>query len=318
MIARTQKWLPLINNKDYGLETPNIVKASLSLIKSRSEAIFLWIWQAAIFCMVAGQGFPPLSAAFITVASVAAITISVYVYNDIADADFDSLNPVKRKRSTLAAGLISKTYAKILVAFAGALGLIIAYLMSLQVLFFGLCYFLLFLAYSYPGIRLKRFFLIKEIVTTGGSPLIAMMASYGVLGYFSLPTLFASLLISVFGILVFPVVSDTIDEREDALDNVKSLARAMKWGRRVQLMGIGILFMMTITPLTYSRLGFSVILPISVVALSLILLRWGVLPLRSKSDVAMLLQARKLTIVYVLLIEIIMVVSTIIPRYSIP
>jgi 4-hydroxybenzoate polyprenyltransferase len=300
----------LANNKDYGPGILDIAKAAPILIKSRAEALFLWVWQLTIMIMVVTRGFPPLGTALLTIISGFMIVASTYIYNDYADADMDSLNPLKVKRSALAAGEVSKKSALAIIIITGIIGLGLALIVSFQTFIFGAFFLVLFLSYSYPRIRLKKKFLVKELVTTAGLPIMALMASYAMTGTISLTAIFASLLFGQLGILVLPVVSDTLDEKEDKEFEVKSLARALSWKRRVQLMGVGMLVMMTVVPLTYSQFGLSVIFPISVVLLSLLLLRWGIYPLRTKADVASITRSRKLTIIYYLVAEIILVLST--------
>lgn len=300
----------MANNKGYGLVVLDVAKAVPVLLKARFEALFLWIWSLIIFCMIVGRGFPPIGTTLLTIASGSLIAAAVYIYNDYADLDMDKLNPMKVKRSALAAGTISKNSALSVIVIMSVIGLSLPLLINYQTFLFGAFFFILFMAYSHPLIRLKKIFLVKEIVTTGGLPIFALMASYAISGTYSLLAVFASLLFGLFGVLVLPVVSDTLDEKEDKLFEVKSLARALSWKRRVQLMGVAMLVMMTVVPLTYNQLGLSVIFPISVVALSLILLQWGILPLRTKSDEASITKSRKLVFIYYLIAEIILVIST--------
>jgi 4-hydroxybenzoate polyprenyltransferase len=300
----------LADNKDYGASILNIAKAFPILIKSRLEALFLWIWSLIIFCMIAGRGFPPVGTTILTVLSGSLIAAAVYIYNDYADLDMDKLNPMKVKRSALAAGTISKSSALSVIVILSLVGLGVSFFISYQVFALLACYYVLFIAYSHPWIRLKKMFLVKEIVTTGGLPIFALVASYAINGTFSIVAIFASLLFGLYGVLMLPVISDTLDEKEDEMFKVKSLARALSWSRRVQLMAVAMLVMMTVVPITYNQLGLSILFPIAVVALSLILLRWGIYPLRTKADKAMITKSRKLVFIYYLIAEIILVVST--------
>jgi 4-hydroxybenzoate polyprenyltransferase len=300
----------LADNKDYGAAIQNIAKAFPVLIKSRLEALFLWIWSLVIFCMIAGRGSPPIGVTILTVLSGSLIAAAVYIYNDYADLDMDKLNPMKVKRSALAAGTISKSSALSVIIILSVVGLGISFFISYQVFALLASYYVLFIAYSHPKIRLKKMFLVKEIVTTGGLPIFALVASYAIIGTFSLVAIFASLLFGLYGVLMLPVISDTLDEKEDQMFQVKSLARALSWRRRVQLMAVAMLVMMTVVPITYNQLGLSVIFPIAVVALSLVLLRWGIYPLRTKADKEMITKSRKLVFIYYLIAEIILVVST--------
>ena len=310
LYATAQKWQALATNKDYGHVVFSIAKAAPILIKSRSEALFLWIWSLIIYCMIIGRGFPPLGTTLMTVISGSAIAMAVYIYNDYTDADMDKLNPLKVKRSALAAGTVSKNSALGVIAILAIAGLDLAFLINLQTFIFASLFFILFIAYSHPRIRLKKIFLLKEIVTTGGLPIFALMAGYAINGTYSLLAVFTSLLFGLFGALMLPVIGDTLDEKEDKIYEVKSLARALSWRRRVQLMGVAMLVMMTVTPLTYTQFGLNVIFPISVVALSMLVLRWGIYPLRTQENAIMITKARKIVFAYYIVAEITLVLST--------
>jgi 4-hydroxybenzoate polyprenyltransferase len=300
----------LNSNKDYGLSLVAVVKAIPILIKSRAEALFLWVWSVILYCMIAGRGYPPLGSTLMVIASGVGVVLAVYIYNDLVDSDMDRLNLAKVNRSVLASGKISDSVAKLIIAIFSILGLSIAYLINLPTFLFTLCFYTLFMAYSNPVIRLKKRFLLKEMVTSGGQPIFALIASYAILGTVSAAALFGSIIFGIFGILTLPVISDTLDEKEDTIYGVKSLARALSWRRRVQLMGVAVLFMITVTPLTYTRFGINVLFPASVVVLSLFLLRWGIYPLRAQADALMIMRVRKFVFVYFFVSEIILIIST--------
>ncbi len=76
------------------------------------------------------------------------------------------------------------------------------------------------------------------------------------------------------------------------------------------MLGLAALLMMTVTPLTYSQLGFSVILPILVVALSLIMLRWAVFPIANSFEVHSAQLSRRIIYVYFLVIQVIVIASS--------
>ena len=103
----------------------------IRLVKSRSEAIFLWSWGTLISCLIAGQGFPSIYSTLIAVSSVAFLTASVYLYNDIIDREMDTLNPDKGKRP-IATGKVSVGFAQRFVFVAAIIGSALMLLNGIQ------------------------------------------------------------------------------------------------------------------------------------------------------------------------------------------
>lgn len=296
-------------NKDYGFRLSDFVRSVPVLLRSRLEAIFIWSWCTTITTMVIGRGFPPVVPSLMVIGSVACIAAAVYLYNDLVDAEMDRLNTVKVKRP-MAAGSVSESSAMVLIVGLGFVGLTLSFFVNLPTFLITLGWMVLFTIYSHPGIRLKKMFIVKELVCASGWPLCSLAGSFALTGTFSLPALFASLLLGTFSFLGMPALSDAFDEYEDGLYGVKTMARVLNWKRKVQLLGLAVLVMMTVTPLTYAQLGFSVILPISVVALSLMLLRLAISPIMDKFELQTALRARKLTYLYFILTQILIVISS--------
>lgn len=299
----------LTNKKGYGLWILEFLRAIPVLVRSRAEAFFIWSWCTAIACMVVGRGFPPVVPSLMIIGSIFCTAGAVYLYNDVVDAEMDGLNPVKKNRP-MAAGKVKKSVTMAFIVVLAVLGLTLSYLINLPTFIIVAGWMTLFVIYSYPGIRLKKMFIVKEVVTSVGWPLCSMAGSYALTGEFFLPAVFAGMLLGTFTFLGLPALSDAFDEYEDGIYGVKSLARVLNWRRKVQLLGFAVLVMMIVTPLTYVQFGFSVILPISVVGLSLILLRWGIFPIMNQFELATALKARKLTYLYFIVTQVLIVISS--------
>ena len=254
-------------------------------------------------------GVPPLGNPLLAIFSTMLIAASVYLYNDLVDAPMDKLNKLKQDRP-IANGRVKKNSALFLIILTGIGGLGISYLINFTTFLLLLSWFLLFFMYSTPSIRLKKMFIVKEIVTASGWPLTGLVGSYAITNSFSISAVFAGFIFGVFSFFALPALSDTFDAYEDGLFDIKTLGRALNWSRKIQLLGFGLLFVMTITPLTYARLGFSVILPIFVIAFSLILLRVAIFPIMGAFDVAMAMRTRKLTYLFIILTQIVVVISS--------
>lgn len=296
-------------NKDYGLSLTTFVRDAPLLVRSRVEAIFIWPWSTTIACMIAGRGSPPLVPTLLVILAAVLVSASVYIYNDIIDADMDRLNETKTNKP-IAKGTISKASAKLFVLLTGVSGLALSYLVSIPTFVICLLWFIVFMIYSLPEIRLKKRFIIKEVTTSSGQIFTALMGGFAVSNVLNPSVVFAGLAFWLFTFLGLPAFADTLDMKEDALYGVKTIARVLNWRRKVQLMGVGVLFMMTVMPLTYTMLGFNVILPIATVAMGLIFLRWGIVPLMNNADAAFVLRGRRIFTVYVLVTQVVLIVST--------
>ena len=250
----------------------NPLKSIPVLLKSRTEAIFVWSWITALSLLIAGNGFPPLRPAFLSIISMIFTVSSVYVYNDIQDEDMDSLNSVKKNRP-LPANNVNRDDAVKVVYLFSILGLSLAYLVNFYSFLFVLTYYSLFTLYSHPRIRLKTRFLCKDLTIFLGNTLCGLIASYAVLNTFSLLTVYTGVLTGIFMITAGPLLHESGDLLEDKKFGVKSLSTMLNWDRKVQLMIAGVLLLMTVIPLIQLRHGANIFIPAIPVGISLVLLR---------------------------------------------
>jgi 4-hydroxybenzoate polyprenyltransferase len=271
--------------------------------------IFLWSWSTIIACMIAGKGFPPIMPTLMILVAAVLVTASVYIYNDLVDADMDSMNENKTGRP-LANGSVSKVSAKLFILVTGVVGLWLSYLVSLPSFALCLSWYVVFFLYSLPYVRFKKMFIIKEVTSSSGQIFTTLMGGFAVSSTFNLSVVFAGLVFWLFTFLGVPAFADTLDAKEDAAFGVKTLGRALGWKRKVQMMGLGVLFVMTVMPLTYAQLGFNVLLPISTVVLSLVFLRWGIMPLMTTYDTSLVLRGRRMFTIYLLATQIILIIGT--------
>ena len=285
-----------------------VIKSTLTLIKSRPEALFIWSWCTLIACLIVGRGAPPLVPTFTAIGSTLFLTASAYIYNDLCDAEMDRLNPDKKSRP-LASGEVSESFAYRFIAVTGIIGLGIGLTLNRVAFIFSLTYYVLFMLYSWPGVRFKKMFIVKEIVTCLAWPLLALVGVYAVTGSFSLPGIFAGVMMGIFSFLGLPALSDSLDEEEDTMFEVNSLARALSWKRRIQFLGAAILIMMVVTTLTYAQLGFNTLLPITIVGSSLILLRF-VIPIYGGFERENVQKVRTVTYLYVIMSQIFIVLGS--------
>lgn len=279
----------------------------LRLVKSRSEPIFLYSWSTLISCLIAGQGFPSIYSTLIAVSSVAFLTASVYLYNDIIDREMDTLNPDKKNRP-IATGKVSVGFAQMFVFVAAIIGSALMLLNGIQAFAWVFTYYTLFFIYSYPGIRLKRIFIVKELIISMAFPLLSLAGAAAVMGGFYTPCLYAGVLIGAFLFSALPALNEAFDVKEDLLYEIKSLAVVLDWKKRVQMLAFGVLLLIVVTPVTYSWFGFNAAFPVVIVAASLVVLRF-IVPIYGEFDRESAYQARRIFKMYFFFVQIMMVVG---------
>jgi len=263
------------------LNWTRFIKVFLLQADARKAEILMWSWSTAVGCMISGHGFPPIFPSIFTVFSIFAFATSVYTYNDITDIKLDSLNPIKKKRP-IASGKITMNEAKTIVFIFGVLGFILALLVPLKASILIMIWAVLFYLYSNPKIRLKRRFLLKEGTIGLGFFLSTIIGAVSV-GSITPTIIFAGIFFGAFVFLGFPAFRDTLDIKEDKLYGVKSLAVLLDWKKKVEMVILFVLAVMTLTPLTYIHLNLNVIFPIVTVALCFLVLR-HLLPLLKRFD----------------------------------
>ncbi|MFH2110444.1 MAG: UbiA family prenyltransferase [Candidatus Bathyarchaeota archaeon] len=284
------------------MASPSKMKSFSLLLRSRLEVIFIWTWSTIVACLIVGKGTPPLTPTFKAMASMIFVTISVYTYNDIVDAEADKNNKVKMGRP-LPSGLVPLNDAKILAAVSAVIGLAIGYTINIYAFAFISVFFVVFGAYSYPLIHLKKMFLVKEIVISSGPIIASLVGSYAITQSVSYQALFAAVITAFMGMVIQPGLNDSTDIEADRLQGVKTLAMALDWKMKMQMLISGILLVMVVTPLTYSYFNYNLLLPLWMVGGGFIALR-SIFPIRNAYEETGVLKARKMVIIYWALMQV--------------
>ena len=154
----------------------NLPRTFALMFKAKLQGIFVWTWSTTVACLIVGRGFPPMVPTIMTVASMLFLAISVYFYNDVIDQEMDSLNDVKKDRP-LPSGAVSERNVMTIVYATAIIGLVLSYQINLYSFLFSLFYWVVFYLYSFPGIRLKSRFLMKDLVIFSGFPLETSFSS---------------------------------------------------------------------------------------------------------------------------------------------
>ena len=286
----------------------NLPRTFALMFKAKLQGIFVWTWSTTVACLIVGRGFPPMVPTIMTVASMLFLAISVYFYNDVIDQEMDSLNDVKKDRP-LPSGAVSERNVMTIVYATAIIGLVLSYQINLYSFLFSLFYWVVFYLYSFPGIRLKSRFLMKDFVIFSGFPLCSLVGSYAITGTLSMAVLVSGFLFAIYSSAANPIFGDSLDMAEDAKFGVKNLALLLSWKRKAQLMIFGVLFVMTVTPLTYVQLGFNMLLPILTVLMSLFLLK-QLIPIMGAFDSTRVASVRKYVYGYMVVFELLVIIGT--------
>lgn len=285
----------------------SFIKSTMLLIKSRKEALGLWIWCSVVACLIVGRGFPPLQPSLMSIAAIFFTALAVYVYNDIVDLDADLHNDFKSDRP-LVSGEVPRGDAMKLIYISAIIGLGISLLNSLSSFIFTSLYFVLFSLYSYPKVHLKKMFLVKESVISSGLVIVALSVNYAITGSFSLMVFFGFLLFAVFAFFAMPTGFDSTDVAADRLQGVKSIATVVSWRGRMQMAIMGMLGIMMTTPFTYLNFGYNLLLPVSITLIGLVFV-WLMYPLmmsvkstEGPVDLSTILRAKKIVIIFIFIL----------------
>lgn len=280
-----------------------------TLLRSRADTTFVWSWNTAVACLIAEKVHPPVFPFLMSVMGMAFIAFACYLYNDITDAELDKLNPVKKNRP-LPSQVVSRRVVSIMVGVLTGAGLILLALTHVYSFAFGFIFFALFSLYSYPRVRLKKFFLVKESVITIGFPLTSFVGMYAVAHTFVGTALVASLIIGFFCFMAQPALGDTTDIKEDKAAGGKSLAMIFDWTQKIQMVVLGTIITMVLVPITFVVLNFNILLPGMVIGGGIIFL-WLMAPIMRKFDQEKAFTARKVGTLYLILLQVAFVVGSI-------
>ena len=273
-----------------------IVRSIPVLMKSRVKAIFSWTWILTLFLLIVEGGFPPIRPSLLLILSMIFIVPSVYIYNDIADAEMDRENEVKKNRP-IASGLVSKNDAQKIVYLLGFVGLAFSWFVNIYSFSFILTFFILFYVYSNPLIRLKTRFLAKDFTLTIASPILCLAANYAISNVLSPIAIASSAVMAIFFLTQGPVANEATDIVEDKKYDVKSLSTMLSWENKIRLMLFGILLQIVIVPMIQFRFGSNLILPIVSVVMLLMMFRlWY--PLLKNYDLSNFNKAHKIVMLY--------------------
>ena len=207
----------------------SFLSSSVILIKSRKEVVFSVSWTAAIASIIAGRGFPPITISFLSILAILMINLSVYIYNDIIDRDMDAFSKQDKKKSRpIAHGVVSVTNAKKFIYLTGILGLGFCLMLNTTVFGIGLIYYILLILYSYPSVRFKTMYIIKNLITSLIMPAAFLMSGVAVENKISVNMSFLALAYFILSFSVLPAAADMLDVEEDLAFNIRTIGNTFQ------------------------------------------------------------------------------------------
>ncbi len=276
-------------------------ESSIVLFKSRKDIVFVGTWAAALTSIIAGKGTPPLTESFLSIIAVMMIILSVYIYNDTVDSEMDAYSEQEKKKARpVANGLVSETNAMKFVYITGILGLGLCLMLGRVVFGIGFTYFTLVFLYSYPGVRFKDMYIIKNLISSLLMPTAFLISGAVVENTISPSIAFLAVTYYALTVLVIPTIADMLDYEEDKAFNVRTIGNTLSWKQNLILYNIGILVLVAGSVVSYLLFDFSSFVPIltSVIGISLMAYSYK---LRNESGLTASYKLRPVTYVLVLM-----------------
>jgi 4-hydroxybenzoate polyprenyltransferase len=243
-----------------GMKKHGFIESFGALIKSRKEVVFGVTWTTALSTIIAGRGFPSITKSFVSILAIAMLSLSVYIYNDIIDRQMDAYsNQDKKKGRPIAHGLVSIKHAQNFVLVTALLGLGMCMYLGRTVFAIGSSFYVIFYLYSYPMVRLKTKFIIKNVVTSLILPVAFLIGGVSINGILTMSNMFLSFAYFMFLFFILPAGADWLDYEEDKAFNIKTIGNSYSWKTNVRLFNLGILIFIISTAILYRVWDYSIV-----------------------------------------------------------
>jgi len=228
------------------------------------KVVLAYTWPAILCAILASWGLPPLLDVLKIGIAVTFVGYAVYFYNDLMDVDDDLKNkelgnPVPASRP-FASGKVTKKMMVFYIFLSSAIGLITAITINYKVLILLLFYIILGVLYSTDPIKLKKRFLMKQIVIGTGYAIDHLVGAYAV-GSLNPAVIYLTTLDFIITVGVNPIL-DIRDMEGDRVIGVKTIPVIFGPTFTVRL-AIAVLAASGVATLIgYSRIGFNTAMPL--------------------------------------------------------
>ena len=224
----------------------------------------VYSWFSVISLFITCREFPPPILLFKLFCAMTGTSFGVYFYNDICDIEEDlargkilDFTPASRP---LSRGLISKRRLGAFSVLMVTLGLTASYLINSKVLLAQLMFLALGIVYSTKPIRLKRFFLMKQVTIAIGGAIACLSAGLAV-GIITVQLLYLTGLIVLF-VAGFSPFLDINDMESDRIGMIKTIPIVWGPGFTIRLALATFTASAATTWIGFFGLGFNIVLPI--------------------------------------------------------
>jgi 4-hydroxybenzoate polyprenyltransferase len=143
----------------------------------------------------------------------------------------------------------------------GALGIVICLMLNLTVFIIGATYYVLVFLYSYPGVRFKNRFILKNLVTSLLTPTAYLISGVAIENEISRTMAFVAFTYFSLTVLIQPAIADMLDYKEDKAFNVKTIGNVLSWKQNLILFNSGLVMLMASSILSFTVFGFNYIVP---------------------------------------------------------
>jgi len=203
---------------------PKVIRQFALCVKSRRIVMGVFSWLSIISLCIVYRGLPPLMLAFKLFLSMTGMSLGVYLWNDVCDLEQDmasSSRALAPSGRPLGRGLVSKRRGGVFSALLVVSGLTVSALINIEVLLIQLVFLVLGLSYSTEPVRLKRFFLMKQVLTAIGGAIACLSAGLAA-GAITVQLLYLTGLFVLFVAGVNPL-GDLKDIESDRAGGVKTV-----------------------------------------------------------------------------------------------
>lgn len=249
--------------RDEQINNNGFLNSIIILIKSRKEIVFAVTWTAALASIIAGEGFPPIYPTTLAILAVMMLNLSVYIYNDTIDREMDGYSEQEKKKARpIANGKVTVKNAHRFIIASGLIGIIACYLLNLSAFIIGTLYYIVLWMYSYPKIRFKTIYIVKNLVTSLVMPAAFLITGIAVENVIPFSTMFLASSYFILSFALLPAIADMLDYEEDLAFGVKTLGNTLTWKQNLMVFNIGILVIILSGLGAYIMFGMSVLVPI--------------------------------------------------------
>lgn len=244
------------------MKNKGFLGSSIILFKSRKEIVFAVTWTASLATVIAGKGLPPIQPSIQAIIAVMMINLSVYIYNDTVDREMDAYSEQEKKKARpIAHGIVSETNAKRFVMLTGLIGLGSCYLLNVNALIIGATYYAILFLYSYPLVRFKTMYIVKNLVTSLVLPAAFLISGVAIEHKITLSTTFLAGSYFALSFALLPAIADMLDYEENLAFNIKTLGNTLSWRQNLVLFNLGIIVIIISGVVAYMVFGLSYHVP---------------------------------------------------------